>query len=423
MTFVARFLGALLVLVLASTVPVQPRPRAAADARWTASWIAAPQDYRQLIVLFPPDASSAPAAFHGQSLREQLRPSIGGQSVRVRFSNRFGRAPLHIASASVAHGVGEAAVSPASLRRLSFGGRDDITIAPGAEAWSDAAGFAVEPGQVVSVSFHLDLPTAYATVYRLAPGATWTTPGDAVMRGAWRHASAATWNHIVTGLDVTGGPVARVVVAFGDSITEGTGAEEKWPAAARYPDRLAARLRGRTDAQSGPVAVLNAGIAGNRLLAEPIGTRGVERFARDVLDQSGVTHVLILIGINDIGFSFPEGTKGAAPPPTSEQITEGLSRLIAQAHARGVKVLLGTLLPFQGAAYWSEEKELRRQAVNHWIRSRRDVEAVVDFDVALRDPTDPLSLNPVYDSGDHLHPGNAGYAAMAAAVDLQVLEK
>ena len=213
---------------------------------------------------------------------------------------------------------------------------------------------------------------------------------------------------------------AGVVVAFGDSITEGAGAIEENGRPVRYPDRLAARLRAQPGQR--PVTVVNAGLSGNRLLADGVGLKGIARFGRDVLAHRSVTHVVILIGINDIGFSMPEG---AARPirgqPAAEEITAGLQLLVQQAQARGIKVLLGTLPPFKGASYWSREKETRRDAVNRWIRSRRDVAAVVDFDAAMRNPADPQALNPLHDSGDHLHPGNAGYAAMADAIDLRAL--
>ena len=216
---------------------------------------------------------------------------------------------------------------------------------------------------------------------------------------------------------------AGVVVAFGDSITAGAGSLEDQGHPVRYPDRLAARLRAKPG-PAGPARVVNGGISGNRLLADGAGTKGIARFAQDVLAQRGLTHVVILIGINDIGLSMPEGAAGPVRgQPAAQDITAGLESLIQQARARGVKVLLGTLLPFKGASYWSEEKESRREAVNRWIRSHRHVEAVVDFDATMRDAADPQVLKAAYDSGDHLHPGNAGYAAMADAIDLRALRK
>jgi lysophospholipase L1-like esterase len=247
-------------------------------------------------------------------------------------------------------------------------------------------------------------------------------PGNAVLNSNWRRPVSSPSNHVVTGLDVMAASDTRVIVAFGDSITEGAGSRDREAVPMRYPDRLAARLRPATG-RAGRFAVVNAGISGNRLLADVVGPKGLARFDRDVLWQSGVTHVVILIGINDIGFSLPEGSAPAVGLPSADQITMGLQQLIQRARDKGVKVLLGTLLPFRGAGYWSEEKEARRQAVNRWIRGRTDVDAVVDFDAVLRNPGRPDTLSAFYDSGDHLHPGNAGYAAMAGAIDLRELEE
>jgi lysophospholipase L1-like esterase len=330
---------------------------------------------------------------------------------------------LRIAGASVARSTGPDAVSPATLQGLRFGGSASVTIAPGEERWRDGARLGVEPGQAVAVSFQPEARTPFATAHHL--GSTSMAPGPALMQPQWRDAAPSPWNHIVTGLDVASPATPRVVVAFGDSITQGLGVDEAQALPSRYPDRLAARLR-EQPGSAGSFAVINAGIAGNRLLTDGVGPRGIERFRRDVLAQSGVTHAVVLIGINDIGFSLPVAIQGFAPvfqPPSAEQITAGLQQLIEEAHAKGVKVLLGTITPFKGAASWTEEKEARRQAVNRWIRGRQDVDAIVDFDSALRNPADPAALHPLYDGGDHLHPGNAGYAAMADAVDLRKLRE
>ena len=388
---------------------------------WVASWAAAPLPYMPAPT--PPGAAPPPAASFpaNTTLRQRVFPTVDGERVRVRFSNVFGTAPLRVSQASIARSTGGDAVSPTSLRALSFDGQKGVTIAPGAEAWSDAAPLAVHADQALAVSLYLESATPFGTAHHLPPGVSWATPGNAVMQATLPGASRPDWNHAVTGLDVAGPASARVVVAFGDSITEGVNAFA--PVLTRYPDRLAERLRDPAR-KVAPVAVLNAGIAGNRLLSDWVGPSGLSRFERDVLGQSGVTHTVILIGINDIGLSMPEGAAGPVRgQPAAQDITAGLESLIQQARARGVKVLLGTLLPFKGAAYWSEEKESRREAVNRWIRSRRNVEAVVDFDAAMRDAADPQVLKAAYDSGDHLHPGNAGYAAMADAIDLRTLRK
>jgi lysophospholipase L1-like esterase len=417
----SRFFGALLLglLLLGQQAVAQTHP-ARSEAHWVASWAAAPQDHAQAPAWGAPvpPVPPVPPSLADQTLRLRLQPTLGGQRVRVRFSNRFGKVPLHVAAAGVAISTGGASVSPATQRELRFGGHAGATIAPGQEAWSDAVRLRVGPERAVAVSYRIDAPVPFATVHHITPGATWITSGNGVRRPVWHDALRSSWNHIVTGLEVERSAPVRIVVAFGDSITEGAGIEDD-AFVARYPEQLMQRLRGQR--REGAFAVLNAGISGNRLLSDGVGPKGIERFRRDVLAQGGVTHVVILIGINDIGLSMPQGSPPVPGPPSADDITAGLQQLVEQAHAAGVKVLLGTLLPFKGAIYWSEEKEQRRQAVNRWIRGRQGVDGVVDFDAVLRDPSDPMSLKPDYDGGDHLHPGKAGQAAMAGAIDLHEL--
>jgi lysophospholipase L1-like esterase len=408
----------------AEATPVDAAP---ADARWVASWTAAPQAYTPPVAA-PGSPASAPAlprpvaSFKKQTLRQQLQPTLGGKQVRLRFSNVFGRVPLHIAAASVGRSTGPDAMSPSTLRPLRFGGQADVTIAPGAEAWSDAAALEVKVGQMLAVSSFLDRETPLATAHQLPSDATRLGSGNSVAAPRLQNAAPSGWNHFVTGLDVWTAKPARVVVAFGDSITDGAGAGDVDDSS--YPVQLARRLRD-SPSTAQAIAVLNAGIAGNRLLTDGAGPRAVARFGRDVLSQSAVTHAIVLIGINDIGLAAFAGVPGNPMPPadapTADRITAGLQQLIDQAHAHGVKILVGTLLPFKGAPYWTEGGEAMRQAVNRWIRSRPDIDSVIDFDAVLRDPGDPRMLHPLYDSGDHLHPGSVGYAAMAAAIDLREL--
>jgi len=392
-----------------------------AHADWAGAWAAAAQDLAQTADANGPNANLRA----GQTLRQRVHPLLAGDRVRVRFSNVFGQEPLHIASASIARSTGGDGISPATLKALHFNGRNDLLIAPGQQAWSDEVAITADPRQPLAVSFALDRDTPARTVHRQPLRATWIDNGAAVAAPKLPAPQPAAWNHIVTGVDVQRVPKAtRVVVAFGDSITEGTGATDD-VSPRPYPERLAARLREGTGASTA-VSVLNLGIGGNRLLADRTGPNGLSRFERDVLSQSGVTHAIILIGINDIGVGVlarhlpPALTGGTA---TAEQLIAALQQLATQARARGVKVLLGTLLPMKGSGYWNDESEARRQAVNRWIRGRQGVDGVVDFDAALRDANDPLALNPTYDSGDHLHPNDAGNAAMAAAVDLRELRE
>ncbi|WP_304303590.1 SGNH/GDSL hydrolase family protein [Pseudacidovorax intermedius] len=406
-----RGLGAALVLVMAAL-------GAHAAPAWTAAWAAAPQNFDALPQM--PGVPAAPKWMVQGTVRQVLTVALEGDRVRVRFSNRFGQRPLRIAAATVALGTGGGNLSPGTLQPLRMGGRTAFEVPAGQEQWTDGAALAVRAGQPVVVSFSLAESVPATVVHRLPPDGGWTAPGDQTDAAQLKDARRKPWNLFVTGLDVRPPRPANVVVAFGDSITEGSGAESG-AEAARYPQRLGVRLQGvegRT-----PVAVINAGIGGNRLLADVTGPSGLSRFDADVLRQSGATHVLVLIGINDIGFGTFQGkVLPGFHPPDAQALTAGLQQLVDRARARGLKVLLGTLLPFEGSGYWSEANEARREAVNRWIRGRQDV-AVVDFDAALRDPADARRLAARYDSGDHLHPNAAGTAAMAQVADVPLLRE
>jgi len=399
------------VLLLGAGLPLQ------ALAAWVAAWAAAPQNFAELAA--SPGVNAAGLEIEG-TVRQRIVPTLDGPRVRVRFSNVFGKRPLVVAGASVALSAGADGIEPATLQPLRFGGHAEVTVPAGREVWSDGAPLRVQAGQAVAVSFELPRETAVSTVHRLPLNGTWMAPGRWASAAKLDGAQRSPYNYFVTGLDVDAPLEGRAVVAFGDSITEGSGADGD-PAPARYPQWLARRVQESAGAGGGAVAVVNAGIGGNRLLADRSGPSGLERFERDVLGQSGVSHVLILIGVNDIGYGTFAGILPNVMAPSAEQLATGLQSLVDRAHARGVKVLLGTLLPFKGAGYWNNGNEAKRQTLNTWIRSQRAADGVVDFDAALRDAADPQSLNAAYDSGDHLHPNPAGAAAMARAVDLKLL--
>ena len=419
--------GFVLLAAAVAVQAVQPtaRPRQPAEAQWVAGWTAAPVDFRELSAN-PMLTAAAPRpggdAFRGQTVRQQFEPALGGERVRIRFSNRFGKTPLRVAAASVARSTGSGAISPSTVRVLRFGGRTSVVVAPGAEIWSDGVDLKVEPGQAVAASAFFDRAAPFATVHLQAAEASWVGGGNAISAAKLPNAEPLPLNHVVTGLDVMTSQPTRAVVAFGDSITAGGGEAGD----GSYPDLLATRLR-NSPAAAGPVSVLNAGIGGNRLLVDGIGPNGLSRFARDALGQSGVTHVIVLLGTNDIGRSVFVGLPGRPTPEhevaTAARITDGLQQLTKQARAKGVKVLIGTVPPFKNTPYWAESSEAMRGEVNRWIRSRQDVDGVIDFDAILRNPADPQALNPLYDNGDHLHPNKAGYAAMAAAIDPRELQE
>ena len=413
--------SALLALALSLGVSAQaaeavPRPPAA----WLATWTASPQAVWGPDFLFP---SNVPAVLHDQTIRQVARISVGGRRVRIVLSNAYGKAPLRIGAASVALAQNGAAIRPDSLRRLTFAGQPSASVAPGAPLVSDPVDLAVPDLARLAVSLHLPQATPASTFHWDGRETAWLAPGEQTRAARIDTAQAGvqttTARLLLSSIQVEAVEGAPAVAILGDSITDGASASLGGDT--RWPDVLAERL-----APHG-VAVLNAGISGARLLADGMGENAVARFGRDVLDQPGVRAAIVLIGINDI--SWP-GTAFARQEkrPTLEALTRGYAQLIAQARRRGVRVIGATLTPFAGALpgtplddYYQVEKDALRQQLNAWIRGSGSFDAVLDFDARARDPAQPLRLLPAYDSGDHLHPGDAGNRALAEGIDLSLL--
>ena len=364
---------------------------------WLATWSASPQDANPI---------AAPAFdIEDQSLRQIAHVSLGGAEVRVRLANTFGEADLPVAAARLALSAGGAAIEPGSDRPLSVDGSTVFVIPAGSIVVSDPVTLDVPALADLSLSLYFDASVSTTTVHAEAQQTTWLVDGDLSAEPSWpTMASTSTSSYWFNAIEILAPPGAATIVALGDSITDGSGST--LGANHRWPDLLAQRLQ--ANAATADVAVVNAGIGGNCVLRDFIGPRALDRFERDVLDQPGVAWVVITEGINDIGVGSILGQ-----PVTAEQLIDGYLELIEEAHARGLLVYGGTLLPYAGADYFTEEGELVRQAVNAWIRDGGAYDAVVDFDAATRDPEAQDRLLAAYDSGDHLHPSDAVYAAMA----------
>ena len=379
----------------------------ASDQGWRTGWSSAPD--------------SAGPALPAQTLRQVVRTSTQGTRVRIRLSNLYGTQPLAVGAAHVGLSAGDARVTAGSDRPLLFGGRPGVTIAAGSSALSDPVDLAVAALQPLAVSLYLPAPVAVSTVHGFVLRPTYLkAAGDAT--GAADLPAAATDDNLyfLSDVEVLGPDAGRTLAVVGDSIADGVGAGSA--EVAGWPDALAARLQ--AEPALATIGIANEGIAGNRILNDAskpyVGPSALNRFDRDALDKPGVRWVLVHEGVNDI-----TGTRLLAAPAdrvTVEQIEAGMRRLAERARARGVKIWAGTLLPFGGTKrFWSEDAERDRLALNAWIRTAGVFDAVVDFDAALRDPADATRLNPAYDSGDHLHPNDAGYRAMAQQVDLRLL--
>ncbi|MGK5739989.1 SGNH/GDSL hydrolase family protein [Micromonospora sp. URMC 103] len=370
---------------------------------WIGTWSAA--------VAEPRTTGTSATGFTDTTLRQVAHLSIGGDGVRVRISNVYGSAPLTVAAVTVAPrtgGTGTLQVDARALRPVTFDGERSVTIPAGVEWLSDPVRARVAADSDLVVSMYLPGPTGPTTWHPVGYATSFRATGDATSDAGGAFAPLDTARYFLSGVDVVS-RAAGSVVFFGDSITDGV--VSTVDANLRYPDQVADRLAQRPEARR--CGVLNAGISGNRLLADAgsAGDSALARFDRDVLGQAGVRSVVLLEGINDIGNS-----RGALEP---EQLIAVYRQFIARAHQAGIRVVGATILPYGGAGYYSEAGEADRQAVNRWIRTSGEFDAVVDLDAVTRDPADPGRLNPAYDSGDHLHPGDAGFTAMARAVDLR----
>ncbi|MGW0560170.1 SGNH/GDSL hydrolase family protein [Streptomyces sp. NPDC003016] len=386
---------------------------------WQGGWAASPQ---APTAPFGPNWSGRGFADH--TVRQVVRVSTGGTKARIELSNRYGSTPLRITGATVARtdqGAKGASVQAGSVRQLSFGENRSVTIPAGGKALSDGVPFRVEALESVTVTLYLAAPTGPATFHLSSSATSYRAQGDhrSDRDGTAFKETSDSWYYL-TGVEVSGGERSgrrEGVVAFGDSITDGVGST--LDTNNRYPDELAERFA----AAGEPRSVLNHGIAGNQVTNDWdwAGEKGVARFRKDVLSEPNVGTVIVLEGINDIGGSAEGVPSHPTPEVSVEQLIEGHRSLIRQAHAKGIKVIGATLTPVKGSFYYSEANETKRDAVNHWIRTSGEYDAVVDLDRALADPADRDRMLPAYDSGDALHPNDAGYRVMAEALDPDTL--
>jgi lysophospholipase L1-like esterase len=378
------------------------------NLHWVGTWTTAP-------------APAEGSAFSNQTLRMNARVSIGGDRLRVRLSNAHGSGKLVVGAAHIGLRDTGSAVVPSSDRKLTFGGAEAATIAAGAFVVSDPVTFDLPPLADISVSVYLpgDVPANFGITGRYARQTNYISPpgdfsGSAVMPVG---RIMDDW-FFVSGVDVLASDETGGVIALGDSLTD---ANISTPDAhCRWPDQLARRQHAGRGGR--PMGVMNQGLGGNRILHDIRGDSGLRRFDRDVVAQPGVTHVVVVLGTNDLRNRWAKPEEEV----TADQMIAGLKQLAIRAQTSGIKIFGGTLLPFENETFlpgaWTPERERTRQAVNEWIREGGVFDAVIDFDRALRDPEHPTLMLPIYDCGDHLHPSDLGYTKMGDAIDLALFE-
>jgi len=425
-------------LLAAQSAPAQHRSiptiasRADADRdtkQWIGTWATAAQ----------PFVPKSLQTYRNQSLRLVVHTSAGGSKVRIKISNTYGDAPLLIGGAHIARRTAAAEIDPRSDRILKFHGEASTTVLPRSMVVSDPVALDFPPLSDLAISLFLPQPTEARTSHSLAMQTSYVSPetGDATPAVKFPVAKTIHSWPFLSGVDVEASPSAAAIVAFGSSLTDGDGTTVDTNK--RWPDVLAERLQ-KAAAGKAEIGVLNEGIIGNRLLYDSpktatnpfgaaLGEAGLTRFERDVLAQAGVRYVIVGLGINDIlfpAFAFTPPTEKVS----AEAIISGYRELIARGRRKGIRVIGTTNPPFENSAFpglvtafYTSDREATREKVNDWIRSSAEFDDVVDLDAVVRDPSHPTQLLPAYDSGDHLHPNNAGCIAEANAIPVALFEK
>ncbi len=393
-----------LLLATSGTCNAQSSPR----LEWAGTWATSPMLAQGGFAVHP---------FCGTTLREIVHTSAAGSQIRIRFTNEFGLDQLIIRDAHVALSAGDDSIKAGTDHALTFGGSSTVSIPPGAVMYSDPVSMDVAPLTNLAVSFYLPAQVMRAeTFHPFADQDNYFAQGDQSSAASLSDPTRIESWYFLDGVDVNAVKGSAAVVAFGDSITDG--AHSTRNGNDRWPDVLAQRLQANDDLRH--IGVLNEGIGGNRVLNDGYGPSALARLDRDILAQNGARYVIILEGINDIGrlhhLTAPEDNID------TQQLEAGLKQIAVEAHEHGMKVFGATLTPYQGAGYYSEKGEQVREAVNNWIRSSGTFDGVIDFDKITRDPAHPLQFNPAYDSGDHLHPNDAGYKAMADGINLALFK-
>ncbi len=402
---------ALLVIATSFCVPTT-RTFAAKPApppdRWVGTWAASP------MAVANADGRYGAA---DTTLREIVHVSMGGPLVRVVLTNEFGTEPLIIGAVHMALSSGDGTITLSSANAMTFGGKSSITIPAGAMAVSDPAALALPAFADVAVSIFVPAQTIqHVSAHTFADQTSYESAGNEVSRIKLTDAKPIYAWPFLKGVDVKVSGTSGSIVCFGDSITDG--ALSTRDANSRWPDLLARRLQG--NGKTKDLGVLNEGIGGNRVLHDGTGPSALARFDRDVIAQAGVRYLVIMESINDIGH--------AADPVkpydvvTADDLIQGFTQMTERAHTHGIKVIGATLTPYVGAKYASPAGEAMREAVNEWIRTSKLLDGVIDFEKATRDPANPQVFAAADDSGDHLHPKDAGYKAMADSIDLKLFE-
>jgi lysophospholipase L1-like esterase len=412
------FFATIGLLICLGFLPLRsPSAASSAPEIWVATWGCSQQ--------IPEPQNELPIDdLRDATVRQIFHLSVGGSALRVHLSNAFGTEALHFTSIHIAHPLSTSspAIDPSTDQQLTFAGKPDVLIPPGAEFVSDPVNLKVAPLSDLAVTFHLDIPPARQTAHPGSRATTYYVHGDSVAAATLLEPKRVDHWFQISAIDVQVPPGSAALVVLGDSITDGHGATTNGND--RWTDVLAARLQGSPQTRN--IGVSNQGIGGNHLLTDGLGPNALSRFDRDVLAPAGVRWLVVFEGVNDLGGLARTGEVPLADHAALvERVLSAYRQLVERAHAHGLQVFGATITPFVGSDYYHPGplSEADRQAVNQWIRAAGHFDGVIDFDAVVRDPNHPDQLLPSFDCGDHLHPSPAGYKAMGEAIPLTVFAK
>ena len=373
---------------------------------WVGTWSTAPQ-------LVEPQNMPPVPGLSNNTLRQVVRVSVGGDSLRVRFSNEFSSSPVTMVAVQIAVSSGGSAVDGSTIKELKFNGKQEVTMNPGTAITSDPFSFGLKPRMDVAITICFGQTSSDVTGHPGSRTTSYLIAGNQTFAIDFKGSVPTDHWYVINGIDVKA-PGSSAVAILGNSITDGRGSGTNKQN--RWPDILSERLL--NNAGTRQVAVLNLGIGGNCVLRNCLGASALDRFERDILKQTRVRWLIILEGVNDIG----QTRSGDAASQVAKDLIAAYEKMIAAAHAKGILVYGATILPFGKSFYYTDYRETARDTVNDWIRSSGRFDAVIDFDKALRNPQDPLTILPDAQSGDFLHPNETGYKMMGEAIDLNLFQ-
>lgn len=377
--------------------------KSTSSRKWVGTWSTAQQ-------LVEPGNNPPSPGLSNNTLRQIVRVSIGGDSLRIRFSNEFSTSPVTLNSVTVALSKGNGVIDPSSERKIYFGGKTDVIMSRNSAVTSDPFQFNLPPRTDIAITIYFGNTSPDVTGHPGSRTTSYILPGNEISKVDFSNAVKTDHWYVINTIDVLASDSAAAVAIIGNSITDGRGSGTNKQN--RWPDELARRLHENLATQQ--VAVLNQGIGGNCVLRNCLGPSAISRLNRDVIKQSGVKWLIIFEGINDIGQAW--GTQGAAK--VAQDLIAAYSQMIDSARANGIIVYGATLMPFGGSSYDSPDRQNAWRTVNDWIRNSGRFDAVIDLEKTLRDPANPSRMLPIADTGDHLHPNETGHRMIAESVDL-----